>query len=233
MIKVSMARKFSFAPDEFYHAYNRGNDKRFIFMDDHDKDRFQKLLYLCNGTAPLDFRELPKGPTFGIARGESLTDIGAYCLMYNHFHLLLHERAEKGISRFMQKLSTAFVMYFNTRHGRSGTLFEGKFKAVHADNDPYLEYLFAYIHLNPVEHIEPTWKEDGLKDITKAKQYLGQYKYSSYQDYQTGFGRPESTVLNYKAFPEYFQSVRDFDSYHSDWLRYNEETQKPEGQTFV
>ena len=90
-----------------------------------------------------------------LPRKETLVDIGAYCLMPNHFHLLIRETAEGNISRFMLKLQTGYPMYFNKKYQRTGALFEGKFKAKHITNDNHLKYLFAYLHLNPVKITDP------------------------------------------------------------------------------
>ena len=156
-----MARGFEFAIDEFYHGYNRGNDKRAIFLDDDDKERFQKLLYLCNGTKALDFRAIPHGlSAYEHEVGEPLVAIGVYSLMSNHLHLLMKEIIVNGISIFMQKLGTAHTMFFNKKYDRSGSLFQGPFKAKHINNDRYLKYIYAYIHLNQVDLIEPGWKVD-------------------------------------------------------------------------
>ena len=150
-----------FAIGEFYHIYNRGTDKRLIFKDNIDRNRFISLLYLCNSQSAIhrsNFNTSSLNELLNIPREEPLVDIGAYCIMSNHFHLLVHERIENGISLFMQKLSTAYTMYFNKRYERSGALFQGRFKAKHLDSDNYLKYIFAYIHLNPVEIIDNGWK---------------------------------------------------------------------------
>jgi putative transposase len=116
-------------------------------------------------------------------RGKNLVDIGAYCLMPNHFHLLLKEKTENGISLFMQKLMTAYTMYFNKKNGRNGALFQGTFKAEHLANDNYLKYMYSYIHLNPIKLIDPTWRENGIKNQSKTEKFLEQYKHSSYSEY--------------------------------------------------
>jgi len=101
-----------------------------------------------------------------INRGEQLVNIVTYCLMSNHFHLLIYEKTEGGISKFMQKVTTAYTMYFNKSKQRTGALFQGKFKAKHASiNDNYLKYLVAYIHLNPIKLIDAQWKENGRLGI--------------------------------------------------------------------
>jgi len=199
--------------------YNRGNDKRFIFENDHDKKRFQELLYIANSTKPFVLRDLTEN-VYQIRRPDTLVDIGAYCLMFSHFHLLAHEKVEGGISRFMQRLATAYAMYFNLKYKHSGTIFESKFKARHANEDKYLEYLFAYIHLNPVEHIEPEWKNIGIKNLRKTEKYLQGYNFSSYPDYTQGEGRAENKIISHEAFPKYFSSVKDVKEFHNIWLNF-------------
>jgi putative transposase len=114
-------RKTPFIVGEYYHIYNRGNDKKTIFFDNHDFARFMLLLYLCNNTDTLDMRNiLNKGlafvDIFSLERSDTLVDIGVYTLMPNHFHILLYEKTENGISIFMQKLATAYSMYFNQKN---------------------------------------------------------------------------------------------------------------------
>ena len=203
------------APGEHYHIYNRGVDKRIIFIDEHDYKRFSALLYLCNNTNPVDIRTLfneglPFVEFFSVDRGGQIVDIGAYCLMPNHFHILIKERVEKGISVFMEKLSTAYSMYFNKKHNRSGRLSEGPFKAKHIDNGAYFNWLFSYIHLNPIKIIDPMWKESGISESEKARKFVELYKHSSYFDYFSG-DRPEGVILNKKAFPEYFVHLGNFE----------------------
>ncbi|MBI5005055.1 MAG: transposase [Candidatus Lloydbacteria bacterium] len=219
-------RQTPFLVGQYYHIYNRGNDKRVIFLDNHEYARFMALLYICNTTDPLNMRSFfNKGlafvDIFSAKRTNILVDIGAYCLMPNHFHLLLHEQIEGGISIFMQKLSTAYSMYFNTRYERNGSLFEGKFKAKHIDNEPYFNWLFSYIHLNPIKIIEPGWKENGITDLEKTKSFLSDYPYSSYSDYFIK-ERPESVILQKDVCPEHFKQLNDlndlalaFKNYHT------------------
>lgn len=210
-----MRRKTPFIVGQIYHIYNRGTDKRIIFNSVYDYKRFMLLLYLCNSINPLDIRKLlDKGLSFvelfAIDRKDTLVDIGAFSLMPNHFHTLLHEKTESGISRFMKKLLTAYSMYFNTKNERKGSLFEGPFKAKHIDNEPYLNWIFSYIHLNPIKLIEPNWKEKGISDPLAAKNFVQNYKYSSYHDYFIG-NRTESVILNKDIFPEHFAQLNDFE----------------------
>ncbi len=214
-----MERKIEFSVDEYYHVYNRGVDKRIIFTNSADYHRFVTLLFVANSDKPVNFREISDKPWAEIERGETLTDIGAWCLMPNHFHLLLREKVEGGISRFLTKLLTGYSMYFNKRHNRTGRLFQNTFRASHADQDDYLKYLFAYIHLNPIKLIEPEWKEKGISDHRKINNYLSRHYFSSYPDYQNQ-SRQESLILNRSSFPKYFDSPRDFRDYLADYTEY-------------
>ncbi len=202
---------------EFYHVYNRGVDKRVIFLDEADRQHFLRLLFISNGTRVFVSREVAKLSLGEFDRGEPITSIGAYCLMDNHFHLLLKETTVGGISAFMKKLCSAYSMYFNKKYGRTGHLFQGRFQERHADTDEYLQYLYSYIHLNPVKMIDPEWKEKGISNPKEAKEFLQQYKYSSLPDYQ-GAKRVETQVLTKQVFPEYFHTKRDLDRHISAWL---------------
>src|SRR3970282_2610066 len=114
-------RKINFSLDEYYHIYNRGTDKREIFLDNLDKERFLKLLFVSNGNKPFVFRDFPIGlPYVKCDRGEPITAIGAYCLMPNHFHILVRETSENGITKFISKILTSYSMYFNKKYNRSG-----------------------------------------------------------------------------------------------------------------
>jgi putative transposase len=115
----------------------------------------------------------------------------------------------------------------NKKYKRSGALFEGKFKAKHADKDEYLKYLFSYIHLNPVKIIDPKWKETGISDKKRAKDFLSTYKYSSYLDYSSWKEREEGNILRKESFPDYFQTKQEFENTIEEWLLYQPEFEPP------
>jgi len=216
-----MKKKVDISIGEFYHIYNRGVEKRDVFIDNTDYRRFVLLLHLFNEEKPVnvrDFKESPRGGASGI-RGETIVDIGAYCLMSNHFHLLLKEKKEGGIRNFIHKLTTGYTMYFNKRYERVGPLFQGTFKTKHANSDEYLKYLFSYIHLNPLKIIDNNWKENGFKNTISSKLFLDNYEYSSYLDYHNP-KKFHSDILNKESFPEYFISTKDFDQNIADWIEY-------------
>ncbi|MCK9352125.1 MAG: transposase [Candidatus Paceibacterota bacterium] len=217
-----MERKFNFSVDEYYHVFSRGVDRREIFSDKEDRERFLRLLYITNSSKSVRFTEISRLPYPLMERGEPLAAVGAYCLMPNHFHLLLRETEENGISSFMKKLLTSYSMYFNKKNDRTGNLFESTFRAEHVDGDNYLKYLFAYIHLNPIKLIDSEWKKKGIINKKLAKEYLSSYEYSSYFEY-TGKERDESLILCAKEFPEYFGNIHDFRDFINYWLTYRKE----------
>lgn len=223
-----MIRKHdNFAPNEYYHIYNRGVDKRIVFKDVHDYHRFMLLLYFCNSSERVDLQKIfREGSTFtsfteifDLPKGKPLVAIGAWCLMPNHFHLIMKEISGKGIIKFMQKLTTGYAMYFNKKYERGGSLFQGKFKSEHASEDSYLKYLFSYIHLNPVKLIpgESKWKEVGIKNLDKAKNFLAKYEYSNFNNYANNKYKYEK-IIDKKGFPEYFPDIQDLIKEITEWL---------------
>src|SRR3989344_2004946 len=213
-------RKIAFVPGEYYHIYNRGNSKQKIFLSRKDYERFVALLYVANTKDGFNFFDLQKGGGVFLKEFDNkLVSIGAYCLMPNHFHILVTPLSEEGLTKFMQKLSTAYVMYFNIKYNRTGALFEGKFKSQHLSTDRQLKYLFSYIHLNPVKLIDSKWKENGLKNLKRTLQYLGSYQYSSFLDY-LGKNRKEKLILKLSDFPNYFNSKNSFKKEILEWLNY-------------
>ncbi len=135
-------RKQVFALNEYYHLYNRGTEKRVIFLDKKDYEHFLFLMYVCNTTKNIESRNIDQN----FDRTETIVDVGAYCLMSNHFHILVREKKEGGISKYMLKLMTSYSMYFNKKYERTGKLYEGVFKSVYASSERYLKYIYSYIH---------------------------------------------------------------------------------------
>jgi len=207
-------RKQNFAEGEYYHLYNRGIEKRTIFLDKHDYDHFMLLLYLCNSSRSITLRDI--GKTFD--RGETITDIGAYCLMPNHFHILIREKIEGGTSLYMKKLLTGYAMYFNKKYKRTGHLFENTFKSSYAGSDNYLKYLYAYIHLNPVKLIDKNWKTKPSKSTKVMLKYAFDYLYSSLQEYDNLTESKDKLITNSGPFPRYFSNPVDHKKELYEWL---------------
>lgn len=167
----------------FYHVYNRGTDRRETFLDDADRARFITQLVVFNdvNSARKDFRIgrnaiLPAWP-------KPYANLVAFALMPNHFHLLLEQVEDDGVTRLMQRLGTGYTMYFNKRHSRTGRLFEMTYKALGVEDDGYFTHLTRYIHLNPLELVEPDWKSRGVANLRKSLEYLAKYPWSSAQHY--------------------------------------------------
>ncbi|MDB5266870.1 MAG: hypothetical protein JWN89_685 [Parcubacteria group bacterium] len=213
------ARTTIFSINEYYHLYSRGVDKRVIFLNDEDRKRFIRLLYLCNNEAPVVYKITQHKNLTDIPRKKKLVSIGAYCLMPNHFHLLVKETEEGGIAKFMSKLLTAYSSYFNKRYERTGTLFGSGFKASHLDSDEYLRYMFAYIHLNPLKLFDPEWKARKIES-EPAKKFLESYSFSSHFDYLER-DREEKHILDTEAFPSYFIGSKDFKRQMYEWLNFD------------
>lgn len=202
-----------FATDCLYHIYNRGVDGREIFMEDKDYIRFIHSLYEFNDKKfALPYQRIFKKEAFsGITHRQALVNILCFCLMPNHFHLILQQLTDGGITKFMRKLGTGFTMYFNIKYARKGVLFQSQFRAIAIETDSYLLNLSRYIHLNPIELIEPNWKQEGIKNWRAAQSFLRQYRWSSFMDYLDIENFP---YLIHKDFiQDYFKDIlayRDF-----------------------
>lgn len=179
-----MSRRVPFVNNEYYHVYNRGVEKRIIFNDTHDYERFLFMLIEFNqearsGNVFRDSRKKERGST----SLNKLVVIENWCLMPNHYHMCVRQLVPGGIAKFLQKVMTGYTMYFNLRHGRSGALFQGKTKSKHVDKENYLNYLHYYIDLNPLELLCPEWKTKGVPNVEKARSYLEAYAWHKRTQY--------------------------------------------------
>lgn len=191
-----------YRPESYYHIYNRGVAKQKIFLDEADYKKF--LGYLKLYLTPFDLQglSLKMSPSRMLKNYTDEVKLISYCLMPNHFHLLVWQNNIDSINHFMRSLGTKFSMYFNRRYRRVGPVFQSTYKAVEVESEEQLIYLSKYIHRNPRE-ILPT----GI--------ILEGYKYSSYLNYlsiinqnwiksedilKTGFFQGGS--LSYKKFVE-------------------------------
>jgi putative transposase len=200
-------RKVQFVNQNFYHIYNRGVEKRDIFLDQNDYIRFIHNLYEFNDIYPApEYKRstnVGSGTSHINRKRERLIDVVCFSLMPNHFHLLLKQIKENGITIFMRKLGTGYSNAFNLKNDRVGPLFQGTFKATHVNNDVHFTHISRYIHLNPLELREPRWKEAGIKDWSLADKFLSSYRWSSYLDFigQSNF----PSIINGRDFVlEYF-----------------------------
>lgn len=138
--------------DEIYHVYNRGTDKRQIFLNKNDYLRFYQTLNVFNVVTPIvNFDSALVLHKKGI-QSEKLVEILAYALLPNHYHLVLKQLVDGGISEFIKRIAGGYTSYFNLEQKRSGVLFQGKFKRVHVDTDEQLNYLLVYVNENHLVH---------------------------------------------------------------------------------
>ena len=151
-IILSMRRRGTeFDIPAYYHIYNRGAGKRKIFIDARDKQKFIALM-----ARYLDENVYIRGD--GMPYEKSDAKVIAYCLMGNHFHLLLYQESNTDdIRRFVKSLTSAYARYYNLRHKNSGYLFEGAFRAKRITSDMYLQHITRYIHLNPRTYLTYRW----------------------------------------------------------------------------
>lgn len=177
------------APDSFQHVYARGHSKHKIFIDEQDYLTFLNLLqrYLSAEEAH-DPYGVPY-PNF-----YNKLELLAYCLMPNHFHLLIYQRQPRAMAQFMQSVLTSYSRYFNKKYRRTGSLFESRYKASMISDDSYLEHISRYIHLNPRE-----WRD---------------YEYSSLPYYlqrdEVSWIRPKRIIESFSTPEEYLEFVGNY-----------------------
>lgn len=209
-------REHIFAPEEYYHIYNRGVEKRSIFFDDEDRWRFLTILFMFQWknyiTSPGKFVPIVQHSMLDKSVFEKdvfkkifinrFAEIVCFCLMPNHFHFILKELNEGGISSLMQRVGNSYTKYFNAKYQRNGHLFGSRFQSVHVDKNEYLTHLSAYVHLtNPHELSE--WRG---KEI--------QYPWSSLQDF-LGTNRWEQ-FLSPSIVLDQFDSKEEYKAFLSE-----------------
>jgi REP element-mobilizing transposase RayT len=175
-------RKRDFADGEFFHIYNRGVDKRIVFTDNYDAHRFLKSLVEFNTADPIgslyenSFRKRDElgGETPKFKSDRRLVNIIVYCLNPNHFHLILEQLTDGGISEFMKRLSGGYTGYFNNKYKRTGALFQGVFKDRHINSNEYLLHVSAYINLNDRVHQLGGETPKLIKSMTSWGEYIGE-----------------------------------------------------------
>lgn len=175
-------RKTKFVEGEFYHIFNRGVDKRIIFQDQDDINRFFQSMKEFNTLDPIgsiyenSFNKNRLGNPVTKSK-QKLVNFICYCLNLNHYHFILEPLVENGIEKFMQKLGTGFTRYFNEKYKRNGVLFQGPFKAVHINSNEQLLHTSAYVNLNDKVHQlsngvtklgKSSWREYFDKNIKDA-----------------------------------------------------------------
>ncbi len=184
---------------EFYHVINRGVEKRNIVINDGDRMRFVKSLYVFNDSASSPNSKTQPKMYENIHRHRNLlVHIHAWCLMDNHYHLLLSpvDNDLANLSLFMKKLNGGYAKYFNEKYDRSGYLWQGKYKKILIERDSHFIHIPYYIHLNPLDYTNKEWRKGKIKNIKSALKKLHEYRWSSFLDY-TGTKNFPSLIKQY------------------------------------
>ncbi len=212
---------------EIYHILSRGVDKRKIFLDNSDYLRFVHDLFEFNdqGAAVntsyffknqyIDFvsRYIEKEQR----KRKFLVNIIAFCLMPNHYHLLLSSVAEGGITMFMRKLNIGYAKYFNQKYEREGALFQGRYKAVPIVSESHFIYIPYYIHLNPLDLKFPEWRNKEIKNYKEAFKFLENYRWSSFLDY---IGKKNFPSVTQREFlNKFFNGPEQYKKDTAEWLK--------------
>lgn len=221
-------RKEPFSINNYVHVFNRGNKKMPIVHTDKDKIHFLQMLYYFNTEeTPINlFQELNRlkllrsdlnnFPWLNSWPSRSpVTSIVSFTLMGNHFHLLLKEIKEGGISKFMQKLGTGATMYYNTKYQESGRLFQGAYKARCVDEDLYLKYVNIYIQVKNILELYPGGLKKAVKQFDKAYNWAINYPYSSLGDFM---GVRKRGIIDESIISEIFPNPKEYKAFARDCI---------------
>ena len=212
-------RKFLPTPSELYHVFNRGTEKRTIFENQRDYQRFIVNMVLFNSELepPRNISRYGINPACQKIPTDPLVKIHTFTLLPNHFHLELEQTATSGIAKFMHKLEMGYSHFFNLRHSRSGNLFQGQYKMVMGDTDAYYLYLPLYIHLNPLELLpsERYWKEAGVQNKDESIRFISNYPWSGLQEYLRAGTFP---FLSHDVIDRLYPSATDWIQAIREWL---------------
>jgi putative transposase len=213
-------RNLIFANDEIYHVYNRGVEKRKVFTSIREYRRAIELLtYYRFVDPPLRYSEFESLEPFTresmwqtIAKTHSHeVEIIAYCLMPNHFHFILKQVSDRGISKFIANFTNSYTKYFNTKYKRVGSLFQGPFKAVYVESEDQLLHLTRYVHLNPVTSF-----------LLKLAD-LSTYEWSSFNEY---IGKQNRAVCDTSWIHEHFKSSIQYQKFVFDQAGFAQELER-------
>lgn len=190
-------RKTPLVNNEYYHIYNRGVDKREVFLDEKDYVRFLTGMREFNCLEPIGslyiVSKLRKKGLSPFNRDlVPIVSVVAYCLNPNHYHFILKQNIDRGISSFMHKVSSGYSTYFNEKYKRSGSLFQGTFKASRIDSNELLLYLSAYVNCNSEVH-----------GIEKAENY----RWCSLPDY---IGKRNGTLCDKEIILEQYKGSNNY-----------------------
>ncbi|RJP46116.1 MAG: hypothetical protein C4584_02080 [Armatimonadetes bacterium] len=212
-------RKLVFRDGEIYHVFNRGIERRSMFSDRRTLGRAKQLIkFYRHKEIPMRFSKAINQPQdirekilTKLYASERLVDILCYCLMPNHFHFLLRQNSDKGIPIFISNFTNAYTKYLNTRQNRTGTLFEGAFKAVRIESDEQLIHVSRYIHINPV-----------VSCVVKEEDLLT-YPWSSYPEY---LSLSADNIVEKEIVLQMFSSVSRYQEFIADQIDYGKKLEE-------
>jgi hypothetical protein len=209
-------RKEPYGIGSYVHVVQRGVRGMPIVRSDDDRWRFLKLLrYLNDANVPRNWERdiAPEHIRAGFSRPphwpkqQPYVSIIAFCLLDNHFHLLLQETTDGGISKLMQRVSTSMARYLNAKYDERGTPFQGSFRSRTVSRDEHLQYLNAYIHVKNTFDLFPRGAARARADFDEAFSWAEGYPFSSLIDYM---GHRHAQLLDYAAATEIFGDVTTF-----------------------
>jgi len=210
---------------EIYHVLNRGVDKRKIFLDDEDYLRFIHDLYEFNDEEPAGevyyyfnkYRDVRRPDIIKRKKRKRIVDLLVFCLMPNHYHLLLIPKKPEYLTLFMKKLNGGYAKYFNEKYQRTGTLFERRFKRVLIKREEHFIHLPYYIHCNPLDLKYPEWRNRELKNSQEAIKFLEKYRWSSHLDYLGIKNFPSLTQREFLL--NVFEGEKGYKNAIENWLK--------------
>jgi len=225
-----------------WHTYNRGVEKRDIFLDKEDFFRGVHDIYELNDLNAVvnlprrfsSFKSSNKNEGYPISFirniRESLLDVFVWCLMPNHYHLFSEPKSKDSLAKFHQKFGIGYTNYFNLKHGRSGVLFQGKYKKVQVVSNHQMQHLICYIHSNPLDLWKPNWKEEGVNglEIQNALKFLEskENRWSSHQDYLGIKNFP--SLINKNFLFNFFGNSERYREFFINWLQQYKKERNPE-----
>ena len=225
-------RKTPFVPGEYYHIYNRTILNIPEFKEHNNCNRLAQAFLLANSTksgrafeylrnnnkptSDVGFDLLLKNALEITRSGEKLVDVLCYAIMPDHYHLLIREIKERGITEFIRKSNISIAKYVNKTKERRGTIFEGLFKSKHIDSNEYLRHLSLYIHLNPLDFIAgKDWREHKLENWSKHKGRLLNYPWSSLSFFLNNI--PNDIISGHEIIISQFKNSGDYEFYLKSW----------------
>lgn len=197
-------RKIPFVNREIYHVFNRGVAKLPVFLDKRDYYRFVDAIYyyMHQGPKP-QFSQIKRFKDLNIEKNKKIAEIMCYCLMPNHYHFLIRQLEDNGISELISKVTNSYTKFFNIKHERVGPLFQGQFKAVRIESDEQLLHVSRYIHLNPTTSFL-------VKDLSR-------YIWSSYSSY---IGTSQDKISSKDFILSLFNNTSQYQKFVTDQKDY-------------